>query len=46
MTIEVEDIDVPVTNKDVATINANESAPEILNEGNPDNSNTHVIEKQ
>ena len=34
------------TNKDAATVNTNEVATEILNEGNTDNSNTQVIEKQ
>ena len=33
VTIEVEDKDVPVTNKYVATININELATDILNEG-------------
>ena len=46
VTIEVEDTDVPVTNKDAATVNTNEPETEILNEGNPDISNTQVIEKQ
>ena len=46
VTIEVEDIDVPVTNTDAATINSNEPIIENLNEGNPDNSNTQVVEKQ
>ena len=46
MTIEVEDTDVPVTNTDAATVTKNEPVTENLNEGNPDNSNTQMIEKK
>ena len=46
LTIESEDTDVPVTNTEVGTITTSEQVTEILNGGNPDNSNTRVIEKQ
>ena len=46
VTIEVEDTDVPVTNTDVATVITNEPITENLNEEQPENSNTQMIEKQ